>query len=279
MVSQFMKSQSGFIGYKAHKVHCIKMGHGPELLIAFHGFDNDAGIFAPLAEQLQEQYTIVAVDLPGHGQTDWSDRYLKIDALMAIVQGIRNEFKTERFSLVGFSLGGRICLNIAQYQPNWINAMYLIAPDGLNKNIWYQLATRNPLGKMLFKRVLDQPEQWIDRLAWLKKYRLVDESRFKFARKMLTDRNVNHKVAEVWPLMSRLIPDIGKVKWNINKYGIPTLLIMGKYDRIIPPASGEQFIKNIKDNAHLYYVESGHALLHKASAAELARIINPDPVS
>lgn len=265
--------ESGFIAYRDNNIHCIKMGKGPKLLIAFHGFDNDARIFEPLAVCLHDEYTLISVDLPGHGQTSWKEPYLKIADLMALVQGIKNEFKAEKFSLIGFSLGGRICLNIVQYQPNWVEALFLIAPDGLIKNVWYYLATCNPIGKVIFKKLTGQPQLWVNRLSWLKRFKIVDESRYKFVRKMLVDRGMSGRVALVWPLMSRLIPNRNLVKWNINKYKITTEIMMGRYDRIIPAKAGEAFVKNIHKYARLHLLESGHALLTQEQAPELANFI------
>ncbi len=262
---------SGFIKYEDNEVHCLRMGSGPKLLIAFHGFNNDAAIFLPLATLLQQEYTMVAIDLPGHGQTRWSSSYMEKKALMAIVQGIKNNFGVEKFSLAGFSLGGRVCLNILELQPNWVDKAVLLAADGLQKNFRYNLATRNPAGKIIFRKLIDNPERWIGKMAWLRKYRLVDESRFKFARTRLTDDTIRHQLSYVWPVMSRLIPNITLVKWNINKYKVQTHVVMGKHDRIFPPVQGERFIKNLK-YARLHMLDTGHNLLKEELQPQLAAL-------
>lgn len=263
---------SGFIKYEDNEVHCLRMGSGPKLLIAFHGFNNDAAIFLPLARLLQEEYTVVAIDLPGHGQTRWTATYMDQKALMAIVQGIKNNFGVEKFSLAGFSLGGRVCLNILELQPNWIDKMVLLAADGLQKNFWYNLATRNPAGKIIFRKIIANPERWIGKMAWLRKYNLVDESRFKFAKTKLTDDNVRHQLSYVWPVMSRLVPNITLVKWNVNKYKVTTFVVMGKHDRIFPPVQGQRFIKNLK-HAHLHILDTGHNLLKEELLPQIAAML------
>ena len=258
-----MLVQPGVLKYNNNEVHCLRMGAGSKLLIAFHGFGNDAAIFVPLAEQLQDTYTIVAIDLPGHGNTRWSDTYFRKKDLMAMVQGIKNDFGVEKLSLLGYSLGGRVCLNIIEQQPNWVDKLVLLAADGLEKNFWYQMATRNPIGKTIFRSMMRQPEQWLSRVDFLRKYKIIDESRFKFARINLTDEKVRHQLSYVWPVTSRLMVNIAAVKWNLNKHKIDTHVYMGRHDRIFPPVQGERFIKNLK-TAHLHLLDTGHNLLETA---------------
>jgi pimeloyl-ACP methyl ester carboxylesterase len=267
-----MIAQPGKIRYKDNYVHCLKMGQGPRLLIAFHGFGNDAGIFAPLAERLQDIYTTVSINLPGHGETDWHARYMKKEDLMAIVQGVRNDFGTEKFSLAGYSLGGRICLSIAELQPNWIDHLFLFASDGLQRNFWYEMATRNIIGKAVFKQMLEKPEQWLKRAALLKKWQLIDESRYKFARFKLTDPSVRKQLKYVWPVTSKLIAALPLVKWNIKKYKVDVLVFMGKHDRIFPVAQAERFVKGLK-KAEMHVINTGHDLLQADYLDEIHQCI------
>lgn len=249
------------------------MGRGSKLLIAFHGFGNEAQLFIPLAAALEETYTIISIDLPGHGLTRWKDTYFGKKDLMAIVQGIKNDMGVEQFSLIGFSLGGRVCLNVAEQQPNWIDKLILLAPDGLEKNFWYQVATRNILGKAIFRKMMDNPGKWLGRVDFLRKYKILDESRFKFARINLTDEKVRHQLRYVWPVTSRLIVNPAIVKWNLNKHKIDTHLFMGRHDRIFPPAQGERFVKNLK-TAQLHTPDAGHYLLTPELLPEIIQVLS-----
>jgi len=267
-----MVQRSGIITFKENEVHCLRMGAGPKLLIAFHGFGNDAGAFGPLAALMQEEYTIVAVDLPGHGRTQWKDPYLEKSGLMAIVQGIRNDFGAQKFGLLGYSMGARLALTVAELQPDWIDLLALLAPDGLEKNFWYNFATRNPAGKILFRKMLHRPEQWLHWADRLRRYRVLDESRFRFVRNHLTNEEVRRRLGYVWPVTSRLQVAMPLVKWNLRKQKIPIHVFMGKHDRIFPPAIGKRFVRNLK-TARLHLLEAGHNLLDGKAPAEIATIL------
>jgi pimeloyl-ACP methyl ester carboxylesterase len=266
-----MALQSGILKYKENEVHCLRLGKGPKLLIAFHGFGNDADIYIPLAAALSEEYTVVSIDLPGHGKTKWKSKHFLKKDLMAIIQGVKNDFNADKITLAGYSLGGRICLNIIEQQPNWIEKAVLLASDGLQKNIWYSIATRNLFGKMVFRKMMDNPEQWLNRVDWLRKYKIIDESRFKFAKLNLTHEGVRHQLSYVWPVTSKLVTNTALVKWNINKHKIDTHVFMGRHDRIFPPVQGERFIRNLK-TAQLHVLDTGHNFLTEEVLPEIVAV-------
>jgi len=251
---------SGTLGLGENKINCLRMGNGKKLLITFHGFGNSAEQFAVFLPFLKDEYTLVSIDLPGHGKTEWVSKYMLPKDLMALVQGIKNDFGVERFSLMGFSLGARVVLNILGLQPAWIDSVVLLAPDGLKKDFWYNFATKNILGKLIFNHALRKPESWLKRLQFLKKLRLVDESRYKFASSHMLNKEVNARVAFVWPVMSKLSPIIPIVKYNIKKYKIPVTIFMGQYDRVFDSHLGGKFSKGLK-TAELHILNCGHNIL------------------
>lgn len=264
-----MQTQPGFIRYGDNRVHCLRIGSGSKLLIAFHGFGNDASLFVPLADALRDEYTTIAVDLPGHGATQWLQPSFRKKDLMALIQGIRADFGVDRCTLAGFSLGGRVCLCIAELQPDWIERMVLIAPDGMEKNFWYYAATSNILGKRIFSKIMQNPAPWLRRVELLHKYRFIDTSRLRFVQKSLSDPSVRQQLAYVWPITRHLTPQINLVKWNINRHKIDTFVVMGRHDRIFPPVQGERFVKNLK-TGRLQLLEAGHQLLQEALLPQLA---------
>ena len=80
-----MSATSHFIRSGDQNLHYLQYGNGPRLLLAFHGYGHDATSFEVLIPFLQERYTILCIDLPHHGQTDWaSGKTLSITALAAL---------------------------------------------------------------------------------------------------------------------------------------------------------------------------------------------------
>jgi predicted alpha/beta-fold hydrolase len=99
---------SSFLEMPSGKIHCLTFGSGPELLIALHGFSDRARMFAVLEPALSENYTVVAVDWPLHGQTHWTPNTFSKQDLLDIIRRILANHGKERFSLMGFSFGARL---------------------------------------------------------------------------------------------------------------------------------------------------------------------------
>lgn len=266
---------SGEISLGENKVHCLKMGHGHKLLLAFHGFSNEAADFSIFLPYLKEEYTIVAVDLPGHGSTLWRDAYMEQKDLMALVQGIKNDFNVEKFSVIGYSLGGRIALNIIEKQPNWVEKVVLLAADGMKKNFWYNLATKNVFGKVIFKKIVENPQGWIKHLETLKKLHIIDESRYKFASTKLLNPQVNKQVAYVWPTLKKLIPLIPVVRYHIKKREIPVYIFMGEHDRVIKIKNAKHLTQGLK-TVQLTTLNCGHHVVTAETLPIISKVLLED---
>ncbi|MBL0103467.1 MAG: alpha/beta fold hydrolase [Bacteroidetes bacterium] len=112
-------------------------GRGPKILFAFHGFDNDAQEFEPLAKQLGHSHTIVSVNLLFHGESTTSEKLVERGMshaeFLRTTEKLMSLFPAETYELMGFSLGGRMALYITQHLGIRVSRLILLAPDGLKK--------------------------------------------------------------------------------------------------------------------------------------------------
>ena len=95
----------------------------PATVVLLHGFAGTGRAWDPVVERLgRERYTALAPDLPGHG-TAGAVRPISFDAcirdILAVAPG--------RFSLCGYSMGGRIALHVALAAPERIDRLVLVA--------------------------------------------------------------------------------------------------------------------------------------------------------
>src|SRR5690606_2199861 len=91
----------------------VTAGSGDELLICFHGFGESASRFTCMEPALGNMFTIVALDMPFHGHTTWSEgRDVEQEDLEALIKKILERFGKQRFSLMGYSMGGRLVMCI-----------------------------------------------------------------------------------------------------------------------------------------------------------------------
>jgi pimeloyl-ACP methyl ester carboxylesterase len=167
-----------------------------------------------------------------------------------------------RWGLIGYSMGGRIVLQLAENHPGSIDKLILLAPDGLKVNIWYWVATRTRVGNLLFRWTMRRPG-WLFLLLRLSHaLRLVNPSIYKFAVHYIDDQKVRHELYTRWTVTRKFRPEPGAVAGLIRKNRIPVNLIYGRYDRIIRWERGEQFRKRgIAGCCRLELLDTGHQLL------------------
>lgn len=97
-------------------------------LVLLHGFTNSGASWQPVISGLDQRYRAIAPDIRGHASASQSD---PID-LPAVLADIRR-LDAERFTLLGYSQGGRIALHAALALPERIERLLLIgASPGLD---------------------------------------------------------------------------------------------------------------------------------------------------
>ncbi len=251
--------EQGIIHYKKEAFHFVKTGHGPQLAILFHGMDGDPSDFFVIQEHLLDKYTFICFYLPYHGPQKLKAKALKPEAVMAAIQGVKNNFNAEKFSLWGHSLGARICLKVAELQPNWISEMILISPDGIAKNAWYKMATSSRLGRLGFKKFTQNPDMFVKLVS---KMRLSSENKINFVKRVTKNSNKLEKTYLTWTSLHYLVPFLAVIKINIRKQNIVTHIFTGKQDPIIPFKSIDSFARK-QGMIHLHLLEGGHHLISK----------------
>ena len=110
----------------------IAAGHGP-LVVLLHGVGLRSEAWSPIITDLAENYRILAVDLPGHGESEFQGPYSRIcdyaQALLPLLQG--------PCALIGHSMGALIALELARRYPDvvWsvaaLNAVFERSPDAM----------------------------------------------------------------------------------------------------------------------------------------------------
>ena len=158
--------QSHYIIYKNSSIHYRHYGNGSKLLFCFHGYGRDSDTFYILERRLGNLFTIIAIDIPFHGRTVWKDELtFKPAYLQELLLQIRSDLHEEnsKFSLLGFSMGGRIALYLTQLMPEKIERLILLAPDGLHSNLWRSLASDTWVGNKFVNYTMHNTK-WI---GWL----------------------------------------------------------------------------------------------------------------
>lgn len=100
-------------------------GGRPPQLVALHGAGLNAHSFDPMLLALGRP--ALALDLPGHGRSDWrSDADYRPSALAADVAAVLDARVTDPVALVGHSLGGLTAALVAAARPRLVRRVILI---------------------------------------------------------------------------------------------------------------------------------------------------------
>jgi pimeloyl-[acyl-carrier protein] methyl ester esterase len=126
-------------------------GNGPDLVL-LHGWGLNVRVWDGLVDALRDQFRLIAVDLPGHGRSAWSagrntpaEQAWLLHSTLAPI--------SNRYSLLGWSLGGQIALDLAAAMPAQIDKLVLVAttprftvapdwPYGMKVNAITKMATQ-----------------------------------------------------------------------------------------------------------------------------------------
>lgn len=107
-------------------LHAALAGAGPPLLL-LHGFTGSAATWRPLAERLAPLRRTIAVDLIGHGLSDAPAdpaRY-SMEHCLADLLALLDALGLARAAVLGYSLGGRVALQLAAAAPERVSALVL----------------------------------------------------------------------------------------------------------------------------------------------------------
>jgi len=271
----FPLMQTGYYPLRNSRIHYHRWGTGPRLVFAFHGYGESAAAFTFLGEAISDDFTLIAIDLPFHGQTEWNDGlFFDHRDLLFVLQGIEATQSSTRpatgdparylpgWWLLGYSMGGRIALQLLQDSPELIDKLVLVAPDGLRLNPWYWLSTQTRPGNILFRATMRRPG-WLFLLLRLgNALRLVNPSVYKFTVQYIDDDRVRQELYTRWTTMRGFRPRLAAIAAIIREKKLPVRLVYGRYDRIIRWESAEKFRKRgIAATCHLTLLPTGHQLL------------------
>lgn len=121
-----------FISFRETPIHYRTCGNGPWVVL-LHGFLESTEIWDEFAGQLERDFSVLLVDLPGHGRSGVVDEIHSMDLMAESVLAIIDHLKIDKFVVCGHSMGGYVSLDIAGNRPSQVRGVVLFhshaAPD------------------------------------------------------------------------------------------------------------------------------------------------------
>jgi pimeloyl-ACP methyl ester carboxylesterase len=220
-------------------------GSGPVLLLVHGmggGYENWREVIGPLARN----YTVVAPDLPGHGASAPSSGDYSVGALAVGLRDLLLALGHEHATLVGHSLGGGIAMQLAYQFPELAERLVLVSSGGLGPEV----------SLVLRAAALPGSELWITASAWTASWlgptvgRGLAAVRFRpspatvdVARGYASLADSGRRTAFLATLRSVINVGGQRIDASDRLYltaGMPTLIVWGQRDSIIPVSHGER---------------------------------------
>ena len=264
--------EAHFITYRSSTIYYNRMGNGPEWLFCFHGYGETGRSFEVFEALLGSNYTLIALDFPFHGQTNWQEGLLFDTTNLIQIIGLIKP-ADQPISLLGYSMGGRVALQLLQTIPNQIKRIVLVAPDGLHKNKWQWLSTKTKPGNLLFAYTMRKPYWMMRLLNMAAKLGLFNKSILKFVHFYLDDAEQRSILYRRWTTMRNFSPNLTLLKTIIIQNKIPVSIVFGRYDRVIISKHGYAFSKNADDYIKVIEIEAGHQMLREKYLPLIAELL------
>lgn len=130
--SEIKKNSGQYIMIGDNRVRYFEEGEG-ETVLFIHGIGQAMYTFRKNIHALSQYCHVVTVDLLGHGLSDKPDIDYSIDDFSSMIYDFTQAMALENITLLGFSTGAVIALDVAQKHPELVKRLILLSPGGVTK--------------------------------------------------------------------------------------------------------------------------------------------------
>jgi pimeloyl-ACP methyl ester carboxylesterase len=252
------------------KVSYFDEGKGKPLLM-IHGWGVTKESFIPLAGYLTNKYRVIAVDLPGYGDSEPLGEIHTIDNLVSFIKFFVEKLRIKRFSFLGSSMGGALALSYVIKYPAHVNKLFLQAPFVSYKELpilsrvsvfryVFKLTMKSGWGQGLFFKVFKLCRRWLI-LPRIKARVSVDQwKEIDILAGQIFDKFNQHssKLAARELLVSALDLDLTSKLRSVDQ---PILIAWGSEDVILNVKWGKKLNKVMKNSYLVEFDGATHFLI------------------
>ncbi|WP_369796062.1 alpha/beta fold hydrolase [Puniceibacterium sp. IMCC21224] len=251
-------AENGIVSEDGHTLGWVQFGVGPKLVL-LHGIGLDHQSWVRLVPLLAPHFTVLAIDLPGHG-ADAVPGPDDAEKTASIILGACARLGITRFAVCGVSFGGTVALAMAVTRPSAIAHVGVVAgvADG------FPAATersRLALAQGVAPQIAETLERW-----FIPEETSPQSWQVCYAHARLV-RMKTQNWAAAWAALgaSRLTPSLPGLE-------SPVTLVSGALDRSVPPAAMSKLAEHLTKVEH--HILSGVAHQIALSApSDLADVI------
>lgn len=238
------------------ELHMEVTGAGGDVLL-LHGWGLNLRVWDGVVAQLSNRFRLITLDLPGHGRSPWPARgFTPAEQAWLIHQQVAS--LSNRYAVIGWSLGGQLALDLAAATPAQIERLVLVAstakftaaadwPHGTAPQAVADLAARlradhrRTVSDYLDLQIRNGPGAGAEREALraaVLQHGQAQPAALEADLRMLAASDLRHTLAGIH---------------------MPALVIAGQYDRIISPAASRELVHGLPNARYVEMARAAHA--------------------
>jgi pimeloyl-ACP methyl ester carboxylesterase len=219
-------------------------GAGPPIVL-IHGMLNSSSHWQAVALNLARDYTVIAPDLIGHGDSAAPRGDYSLGAHAASIRDLLAAIGVDRATIVGHSLGGGVAMQFFYQFPQRVERLVLISSGGLGQEVSPMLRTAALPGMSALLALTIKPRRLV---ALARAGRRLDERGVRagvylraVARALAPLENADARGAFMHTLRAVIDVHGQRVSATDRLYlleSLPTLIVWGERDNTIPLRHG-----------------------------------------
>jgi pimeloyl-ACP methyl ester carboxylesterase len=261
-----------FESVAGRRIRFVRTGSGPPIVF-LHGFGSSIYTWRQVLPVLARNHDVVALDLPGFGQSDCPPD-LSFEEYPKVVVGLLDRLAIARATLVGNSMGGAVAAVVSAERPERVQRLVLVDAVGFNLDPEQRPWPIRVVGSAPAAAVLDR----------LPVRRLLVEVSLRqvfFDDSLLTGDRVDEYLE---PMLRRGAPQAIRsllaprslppdtVQKVLPRVAAPTLILWGQQDEWIPVRDAERFAAALRSSRVVVIERCGH-MPQEEYPADVARLI------
>jgi len=258
------------------RVHYRDTGprNAPAIVLVL-GFSSSLHTWEAWAANLKRDYRVISLDLPGHGLTNCAEEgRIGTDQFVETVDSVTRALGVGTFTLAGNSMGGGVAWNYALAHPERLDALVLVDASG-----WPETAADEKSDPLVFKLLANPVARNLMKnldMTMLVRAGLHDS----FADpELATDAMVERYTAlarapchrdAILALSAGRSANAPATKQTLAAIQVPTLVLHGEKDNLIPVEAGRKFADAIPGAQLITYPDAGHLPQEEVAAQSVA---------
>jgi len=236
--------QNNEVTLHGHRINYLSAGDpGAPVLLLIHGVTSSSATWEPVIPALAEHAYVIAPDLMGHGESDKPRTDYSLGAMASILRDLLEHLEIETVTVVGHSLGGGVAMQFSYQYSHYCERIVLVDSGGLGREVSVVLRAATLPGAEFILPVIAN-ERVREAGATIGRFLSILPVRprpsvAEFARGYASLAETTTRAAFIYTLRSVVEPGGQRVSANDRLYlteGLPTLIIWGALDTVIPVA-------------------------------------------